>query len=176
MTSTPDFLASYGATPSDVARQLRLALTEFEDVIRRVPSDRFFTPVRDFAPSDDYSLAWSPAQQLEHVLKANTTFSKLIYLLNSDRALPDMPKQPGETVNGRFVAPEGLRPAEGVTWDAVEATWRDLHARLDRELEKANPASTRAFWHPFFGDLNALDWGRVAVLHTRRHTKQLGVA
>lgn len=173
---TLDVLVRYGATPDEVAARLRTALTAFEEAIRRVPSERFFTPVRDFAPSGDFTLAWTPAQQLEHVLKANTTFSKLIYLLNSDRALPDLPRQAGETAEGRFVAPEGLRPEGGVTWDSVEATWREVHARLERELLKADPASTRVFWHPFFGDLNAFDWGRVTVLHTRRHTQQLGAS
>lgn len=172
-----EILARYGASPAEVAQHLRDELAAFEAALSRVPPERLFTPVADVAPAGgEFSLTWSPAQQLEHVLKANTTFSKLIYVLNSTRPLPSSPKDPGELANGRPVAPEGLRPGEGVTWASIEPSWREVQARLEAEILKTDPSSDRTFWHPFLGDLSAFDWGRVAALHTRRHALQLGVA
>lgn len=172
------FLARHGDTPAAVRDHLRARLSDFEESLARC-QDRWFTPVGEHLAAQGrtsrYRALWSPAQQAEHVLKANTGFSKIIYLLNGSRELPSLPRERGPLQDGRRVAPPNFQPGDGVAWSALEGPWREAHARLLSEIEKIDAASTRLFWHPYLGDLNALGWAQVAVWHTHDHRRQLGL-
>lgn len=159
-------LAGHGDTPASTALAFRVAITEFEEALAAT-RDRWLVPVAEGR--------WSPAQQAEHVLKANTGFSKIIYLLGSDRALPELPRVPGVLRDGRPVSPPNFEPGDGQPWEAMEAQWREANERLVREIERIDPANARTFWHPYFGDLDALGWARSTVFHTRHHRRQLGL-
>lgn len=161
----PNVLARYGDTPASTAQALREAVAEFERTLE-LTRNRWFVPVADGR--------WSPAQQAEHVLKSNATFSKVIHLLGSDRTLPDLPRVPGELRDGRPVAPANLVPGDGEAWEVLEVQWREVHDRLARETERIDPANGRTIWHPYFGALDAFGWARSAVFHTHHHREQLG--
>lgn len=168
------FLARYGAAPADVAARLADAVADFEAALARV-QDRWLDPVNVHVRQEDFHGEWSPAQQAEHVLRANTGFGKIIHLLNGGRELPPIPREPGPTRDGRPVAPPNFQPGEGLPWESLEPQWREAHQRLLRTIGEIDPENARTFWHPYFGDLGPLDWARVTVMHTRRHLRQLGL-
>jgi hypothetical protein len=116
--------------------------------------------------------AWCPAQVVEHVLKASTGFSKVLYLLRRDAPLPDVPKVPGTYKGGRPQAPDSAIPGDPQPFEALEPTWREVHDRLLKEAVVAQP-SERTFFHPFMGDLDALGWVRMSAYHLAHHRKQL---
>ncbi len=169
-------LRRLGESPAEVAAQLKSALTDFEAALAQT-RDRWDVPVFRVAPSPDFSLTWSPAQQAEHVLKATISFSKLVYVLGGDKPLPAVPRGRGPlSPEGRRVSPAGFLPDGGLTWEDWQAKWSEINGRFLSEVERVDPVSTRVFWHPYLGDLGALDWARVAALHTRSHRQQLGVS
>lgn len=177
MTDTA-FLARYGSTPAETAQHLRTALTEFETALAQCET-RWFVPVREHLGADEpsrYQGFWSPAQQAEHVLKANAGFGKVIHLLNGARELPDLPREFGPLHEGRRVAPENLEPGEGLPWAQLEPQWRETNTRLLAVVEATDSASSRTFWHRYLGDLNAFDWARMTCWHVRDHRRQLGVS
>lgn len=170
-----DLLRGHGATPAEVAARFANAALSFDAALART-LDRWNVPVKEVATSPDFSLAWSPAQQAEHVLRATAGFSKMVYLLNRGRSLPAGPRERGLlSSQGRRVSPEDLLPTGGLTWQDWSAGWPELNGRFASEIGRIDPTSTQVFWHLFLGDLGALDWARVAVLHTEGHRRQLGV-
>ena len=142
---------------------------------------------------------WSPAQTTEHVMKVNTGMSKTLYLLRRDAPLPEQTRTPGTLVEGRAQAPEFSRPEEGLSWAALEPTWLELKTRFLAEAEQAvgfqpnrfqpnrsqpdrsqidssrSDVAERTWFHPYFGDLDALGWVQAAAFHMAHHRKQLSV-
>lgn len=115
---------------------------------------------------------WSPAQVTEHVMKVNVGMSKTLYLLRRDAPLPEQARTPGALVAGRAQAPEFSRPGEGLPWAVLEPEWLELKTRFLAEAEQIR-ASERTWFHPYFGDLDALGWARAAAFHMAHHRKQL---
>lgn len=159
----PAFLTAFGATPGEASARLRREIDTFEEAARS-HEQVWLTPCSDGA--------WSPAQLTEHVLLANESFGKVIHLLGSGRALPEVPHTPGHLVNGRAVAPPMLQPGPGLPWHELAGRWQEVHARLLRAA-RTGASPGRTFWHPYFGALDALGWTRVAAWHTRHHRRQL---
>ena len=169
-------LRRLGESPGEVAAQLKTALADFEATLAET-RERWTVPVGEVAPHPDYTLSWSPAEQAEHVLRANTGFSKIVYLLGGDKPLPAVPRERGPlSERGRPVSPAGFLPEGALSWEDWAAGWREVNGRFLTEVGRISPASTRRFWHPYLGDLGALDWARVAVWHAHSHRRQLGVA
>ncbi|AFZ68293.1 DinB family protein [Deinococcus peraridilitoris] len=172
------FLSRYGSTPAETAEHLRTALADFETALTQCES-RWFVPIREHLGAGEpsrYQGLWSPAQQAEHVLKANIAFSKVMHLLNGTRELPEIPREFGPMHEGRRIAPENLEPGEGLPWAQLEPQWRETNARLLTVVEAIDPASSRTFWHRYLGELNAFGWARMACGHVRDHRRQLGVS
>lgn len=145
---------------------------------------------------------WSPAQVTEHVMKVNLGMSKTLYLLRRDAPPPEQARTPGVLVAGRAQAPDFSQPGEGRSWDELRPEWLEMRERFLAEAEQAGDAegtgsetdgsenngseasesglnsaqpgvSGRTWFHPYFGDLNAVGWIRAASLHMAHHRKQL---
>ena len=160
---SPRLLDDLGDTPEQAAARLAQEVDAFEAAARAREADWLTRP----RPG-----AWSPAQLTEHVLLANASFGKVVHLLGSGRPLPEGPRVPSTITNGKVAAPSFLLPGPGAPWAELELRWREAHARfLQAAGQPSNPA--RLFWHPSFGDLDALGWTRAAAWHTRHHRRQL---
>ena len=156
-------LLRYGGDMNGARAALERELAAFETMLPEL-QDRWEVPLREDA--------WCPAQVVEHVLKASTGFSKVLYLLRREAPLPEVPKVPGIYKDGRPQAPETAIPGEPQPWGALEPTWREVHDRLLKEAGVAQPAE-RTFFHPFMGELDALGWVRMSAYHLAHHRKQL---
>ncbi len=158
------FLSRYGQDASEVKTRLIKELATFEELLPTL-QERWLRPL---APE-----AWCPAQLVEHVVLANETFSKIIYLLRRNKPLPQVDKTLGLVKNGKAQAPQNLQPGEPQSLAELLPRWQGVNMRLLQEADTADSWTERLFFRPFFGDLAALDWLRVAVFHTRHHYKQL---
>ncbi|GMA14149.1 DinB family protein (plasmid) [Deinococcus metallilatus] len=149
-------------TPEVVALQLDRELAALEETIRAAaPHWSTRMPGRD----------WTPAQEAEHAILVNEGTGKLVRLLLSDRPLREAPQQPGQTENGKRLAPPGTEPGAGEALD----TLLTRHAAASALLAgvRADPNPDRTFFHPFMGKIDALDWLRMATWHTRHHRKAI---
>ena len=117
--------------------------------------------------------AWSPAETTEHVLKINVSMSKVLNLLRTDKPLPEQVRTPGRLKEDKAQAPEFTRPGPPQAWDALEPQWLEVAARLRREVDETHDWRGRSWFHPYFGDLDALGWLASASLHMAHHRKQL---
>jgi len=162
----PAALAPMGATPEDVRARLDRELDLFHAHLRTRQGDWTRTqPGRD----------WSPAQEAEHVLKINDSIARGVGLLLSERELRPMPQTPGElTPDGRRVAPPHTQPGDtGLAWDDLDATWTHSREGLSTVTGALRATPGRTLWHPFFGELDALDWTRMVAAHLYQHRKAL---
>lgn len=154
-------LRSAYPTPEFVAERLREELGELDATIRAARA-HWHTPLP--------GRAWTPAQEAEHAVLVNEGSGKLARLLLSDKPIRQPPEVYGVLRDGRRVAPPGTEPAGDRTPD-------DLLARsaATRELltvvAPANPQ--RTYFHPYMGQIDALDWLRMAAYHTRHHRKAM---
>lgn len=116
---------------------------------------------------------WTAAQESEHVILVNEGTARVVALLLSDRPLRPVPAVPGEMRDGRRQAPASLVPGPDQPWEAL----RERHAAVRKALLGAAARATddpgRRFFHPFMGELTALDWLRMAALHMRHHRQHL---
>lgn len=151
-------------TAEVMADRLRRELDAFEQTMREAETvwDRQM-PNRE----------WSPAQEAEHVILVNEGTVRVVRLLLSDKPLRAMPEQPGRTVNGRRLAPEGTEPGPGQPLDTLLERHAAARARL--EEFRPDPDPSRTFYHPFLGRLDALDWLRMTTWHIRNHRKAMQV-
>lgn len=162
----PAVLAVMGATPDDVRARLTKELDRFEAQLRTRQAD--WTRVQ---PGRE----WSPAQDAEHVILINDSIARGVALLLSDRELRPSPRAPGETTpDGRRVAPPHTRPSDtGLAWEDLDTRWAQSRAGLERTAADLRATPGRTLWHPFFGELDALDWMRMVAIHLNNHRKQL---
>ncbi|WP_309570747.1 DinB family protein [Deinococcus sp.] len=144
-------------TPDDLITRMHRELDAMDAVIRAAsPHWQAVQPGRE----------WTPAQEVEHTIVINEGTGKLARLLLSDKDIRQPPEVPGEYQGGRRQAPASTIPAGDQTPEALlarNAATRDLltvHA-------PANPG--RTYYHPFMGQLDALDWLRMAAYQTRHH-------
>ncbi|WP_034387643.1 DinB family protein [Deinococcus sp. YIM 77859] len=114
---------------------------------------------------------WSPAQEAEHTILVNEGTGRVVRLLLSERPLRPVPLEPGRTAQGKRLAPPGTEPGPG---EALE-TLLERHAAAGPLLSgaRAAPNPERTFPHPFLGELDALDWLRMAAWHTRHHRQAI---
>lgn len=161
-------LARFGRDPETVRAALEGEFSAFESLPETL-TEVWLEPT---APGK-----WSPAQVTEHVLKVNTGMSKTLYLLRRDAPLPEQTRTPGVLTEGKAQAPEFSRPGEGLPWAALQPGWLELKTRFLAEAEQIGAQADvppRTWFHPYFGDLDALGWARAAAFHMAHHRKQLG--
>lgn len=75
----------------------------------------------------------------------------------------------------KAAAPERVLPTGGVSLDEAKARLQaaeDTFAELRSDLEAVDLSGPK-FPHPYFGDLNAIEWLALKGFHERRHTEQI---
>ena len=145
-----------------LAAQMDQELTAFEEVMRRAqPHWQTRMPGRD----------WTPAQEADHTIRVNEGSGRLVRLLLSDKPMRPLPRQEGEVRNGRRVAPANTEPGPEQPLDALIERHTATRVLLTDVRAKADPERTAH--HPFLGDLDALDWLRMAAYQTRHHRQTL---
>lgn len=161
----PAVLLPFGETPEQVRASLSRELDAFAAQLRTRAQDWTATqPGRE----------WSPAQEAEHVLKINAGITRVLGLLLSDRELRPTPQNPGRLVGGKRQAPaDSLPGAEGLRWDGWEQEWRAGREALETVAAGVRETPGRTFWHPYFGELDALDWLRMVAAHLHSHRRLL---
>lgn len=157
-------LRAFGETPAEVRTRLERELDAFEAAVARAGS-RWNEPLP--------GRTWTAAQEAEHVILVNEGTARIVGLLASDRPLRPVPAVPGELVEGRRRAPASLHPGPGQAWSELEERHAASRAALLSGAERATEDPERRFFHPFLGDLTALDWVRMVGSHVRHHRKQL---
>ena len=117
--------------------------------------------------------AWSPAQVTDHVRLINVSISKVLHLLRREGPLPDAQRVPVTVVEGRVQAPPFALPGPVQSWAALEGPWLEMATHLNDEVAATRVWHGRTWFHPYFGDLDALEWVASASLHMAHHRKQL---
>ncbi|GHF46552.1 hypothetical protein HNQ07_002417 [Deinococcus metalli] len=148
-------------TPEDLVSRMHRELDALEAVIRAAaPHWTTVLPGRE----------WTPAQEAEHTVIINEGTGRLARLLLSDKAIRQPPEVPGEYREGRRQAPANTIPAGDHTPEQV----LERHAATRELLTVTAPADpTRTYYHPFMGQLDALDWLRMAAYQTRHHRQAI---
>jgi hypothetical protein len=155
-------LEAYGSTKEEVLARLaesRARLLRVLDLEEAVLAQ----PVREGA--------WSPLMFMEHVALVEESTARVLRRLRrlaQGEALPPVPARPGEVVEGRPQAPEGVRP-RGLSREEVRALLERTRAFLLEEARGLDEAQPHTFFHPFFGELSALGWLRAAAYHEAHH-------
>lgn len=141
----------------------------------RAEADRVLALARSLAPADaarrvliprlpgleDSSRYWSVFMTLEHLVIVDAGIASTVESLAAG-VVPD------GTVSTADVKP--ATTADASTIDRFESVARDYLARTDALPDLR---SRVAYRHPWFGELNALNWHRLAALHHRIHRKQI---
>ncbi|MBB5233949.1 DinB family protein [Deinococcus budaensis] len=157
-------LRSLGSSPAEVGARLERELNAFEAAVAAAqPRWHQRLPGRE----------WTAAQESEHVILVNESSARIAALLVSDRALRPTPQVPGEQIGGKRVAPPGTVPGPDQPWEALAGRHAAARAALLAGLERATDNPERTFFHPFMGELTALDWLRMAAYHVGHHRRQL---
>lgn len=158
-------LARFGREPTEVKAILERELSAFSALPARL-TDVWSLPVRPGT--------WSPAQVTDHVRLVNVAMSKVLRLLRQDEPLPNATRIPATVIEGRVQAPAFAVPGLAQPWVMLEGPWLEMVARLQREVAATDVWHGRTWFHPYFGDLDALGWAASASLHMAHHRKQLG--
>ena len=124
--------------------------------------------------------AWSPAQHLYHILRANGMMLKGIHLICHGHRMADNEGGPNDAgrrvlaggfIRGTGKAPEAVVPPEEVPRETVRESW----TRSRRKYEETEailpqiPDATGRIPHKFLGMLNGSEWLRLARLHSEHH-------
>lgn len=157
-------LRRLGTTGEEVAARLTRELDAFEAAVAGA-QDRWHQTL----PGRE----WTAAQEAEHVILVNESSARIAGLLASDRPLRPIPRDPGVEVGGKRQAPEGARPGPDQPWDALAVRHVAVREHLLTLAARAGDDPQRTFFHPFMGDLTALDWLRMAAYHVGHHRRQL---
>ncbi|MFB9990756.1 DinB family protein [Deinococcus oregonensis] len=157
-------LRAYAPTPADVQARLERELNAFERAVEAVqPHWHTTLPGR----------AWTAAQESDHIIRVNAGTARIAALLLSDRPLRPTEQIPGVMVDGKRQAPAGLEPGPDQAWADLSAAHTQTRAALLQAAAQAPESSERTFFHPYLGQLTALEWLKMAALHIRHHRKQL---
>ncbi|RJF73119.1 DinB family protein [Deinococcus cavernae] len=161
----PVLLRSFGDSPEDVSRHLQAELDALEGHLGTRQGD--WTRVQA-------GREWSPAQELEHVLAIGRAGGKAIHLLLSEKELRAFPQLQGELKEGKRQTPDFARPSpDGLAWEAWTEAWQTHRQELEGAAARLRATPERRLWHPYFGELDALDWMRSLVGHLRGHRELL---
>ena len=124
--------------------------------------------------------AWSPAQQLYHILRANGMMLKGIQLICHGHRMADNEGEPNDAgrhllvhgfIRGKAKAPDAVVPPETVSREDLRdslARSRRKHAETEAFLPQI-PEATGRLPHHILGMLNASEWLRLARLHSEHH-------
>ncbi|THF70104.1 DinB family protein [Deinococcus sp. Arct2-2] len=157
-------LRAFGQTPADVQARLERELDAFERAVAAVqPHWHTTLPQR----------AWTAAQESDHIIRVNAGTARIAALLLSDKPLRPTDQTPGVMVDGKRKAPAGLEPGPDQAWDALSGAHAQTRAALLQAAAHAPETSDRTYFHPYMGELTALEWLKMATLHMRHHRKQL---
>lgn len=117
--------------------------------------------------------AWSPAQIAEHVMLISKSMAQVLRAYQAPE-MPTFPRLPASYVNGKKQSPAYALPGEGKPWSELEPDWVKTHIRLVQAAEGVtNWQDQRTVHHPYFGDLNALEWLQMATFHLIHHRRQI---
>ncbi|GGJ24124.1 DinB family protein [Deinococcus roseus] len=164
MLADKTFLSKLGATPSEVLSRLHQEIQHFQESALN-KQDHWFEPRE--------TEAWTPAQITEHVILVSKVMSRVLTAYQLPE-FPDFPKTPGTYQNGKMQSPSYAQPSEGKPWENLEPEWIKTHIRLVQTAEKVpNWQDERTVFHPFFGEMNALEWLQLATYHLIHHRRQL---
>ena len=132
-----------------------------------------------FQTNEDVS-AWSPAQQLFHILRSNGMMLKGIQLICYGHRMADHEGEPNDAgryvlahgfVRGRAKAPDAVVPPDDVSREDLQdalARSRRKYAETEAFLPQI-PEATGRIPHHHLGMLNASEWLRLARLHSEHH-------
>ena len=124
--------------------------------------------------------AWSPAQQLFHILRANGMMFKGIQLICHGHRIADNEGELNDAgryllahgfVRGQAKAPDAVVPPDDVSREDL----RDALARSRRKYTQTEaflpqiPEATGRIPHHILGMLNASEWLRLARMHAEHH-------
>jgi hypothetical protein len=157
-------LARYGREADEAKLIFERELAAFA-VLPQTLTEVWLTPTRPGA--------WSPAQVTEHVCLVNVAASKVLYLLRREEPLLEGPRTRATVIGGRVQAPPFTLPGPSRPWEALHSQWRAMETRLAGEVAATRVWRGRRYFHPFFGDLCALEWLASASFHLAHHRKQL---
>lgn len=161
------------STSIDLNREIDALRQFYADTHSRLDDDVLF----DAVPSVS---AWSPAQHLFHIWRANASMLKAARLLAVgavDSEAPDLSDvgaqvlRSGTMPRGVADAPDNVRPPDELDRDALEDAWSRSRAKLDSladDVDAVN-ASTGGLSHPAWGTLTATQWVRAARVHSDHH-------
>ncbi|ANE42624.1 DinB family protein [Deinococcus puniceus] len=157
-------LRAFAPTPTEVQVRLERELDAFERVVEAVqPHWNTTLPGRE----------WTAAQESDHIIRVNAGTAKIAALLLSDKPLRPTDQTPGVMVDGKRKAPAGLEPGPDQAWADLSAAHAQTRAALLHAAAHASETSDRTYFHPYMGQLTALEWLKMAALHMRQHRKQL---
>lgn len=157
-------LARFGREPEAVKASLERELTRFE-VLPEGLSETWTRPLSEGR--------WSPAEVTEHVLNINIGMSKTLHQLRRSTPPQQVERTPGRLVEGRAQSPAFGLPGEPQPWSALAPRWAQMRARFSEEVAATTVWRGPTWFHPYFGDLDALEWVQAAALHMAHHRKQL---
>ena len=161
----PAILRAFGATPQDVQTNLARELNALEAHLQTREADWTRTQT---------GREWSPAQDTEHIIAVGKGGGMAAKLLLSDRELKPFPQVPGQLKDGKRQAPDFTRPsASGLGWQDWPSAWAEHRAFLTDLTANLRATPGRTLWHPYFGEIDALDWMRSLVGHVRGHRELL---
>lgn len=158
-------LRAFGETPDDVSRNLTTELDALSAHLKTREGDwARVQPGRE----------WSPAQDIEHIIAVGKGGGMAAKLLLSGKELRAFPQVSGELRDGKRQAPDFTLPsASGLPWSEWEGAWAEHREFLTGLAAHLRATPGRTLWHPYFGELDALDWLRSLVGHVRGHRELL---
>lgn len=162
---------------AEIVDELETAQREFDAFVYTIPESQ-----RD-APTADGK--WSIAQHLEHLALVEDgtgrLMSKLIKQVQASGAreneessvLNSLDQHQIWTLNRRVVAPELVRPREGLPSAESLARQAASRVRVIAALQAASglALSTASAPHPYFGQFDVYQWGIMLAHHQRRHAE-----
>ncbi|GEM47483.1 DinB family protein [Deinococcus cellulosilyticus] len=164
MVEEKSFLSRLGTSAPEVMERLHQEIRRFQDAIAGA-QDHWLTPREEGA--------WSPAQISEHVMLISRTMAHVLRAYQAPE-LPPFPKTTGTYVNGKKQSPPYGLPGEGKPWADLEPDWIKAHIRLVQAAEGIlDWQDQRTVHHPYFGELNVLEWLQVATFHLIHHRRQM---
>lgn len=161
-------LLVFGETPAEVCRRLEQECQAFAEQVK--PHEQNWNQMQ-------VGREWSPAQEVEHVMRTNHVVGRGILLLLSDKELKPMPKLEGQRKNGKRQAPKEVMPsAEGLSWAAYQAEWPNSIQVLQEIAAQVRKTPSRTMWHPFLGELDAFEWLQMVTWHIGHHRNLMQVS
>lgn len=122
---------------------------------------------------------WSIVMIAEHIARAERSAAKVIRYIRRYPDAESMPKRGGGhgrwRHDGRAIAPEETEPDGTRAPSQIRAELEEARRLLHEVIRQGEYPFDRGitFRHPFFGDLTALGWVRMAACHERHHLTQM---